>query len=85
MNPSFNDSEAQRIRPGVYADGGADLVKGYLIYGIALFAQEGNRLITEGESFLPVITVSDGKTVTASPKSTFLQVFQKEGLWKLFK
>ena len=48
MNPLLNNPEPQRIRASVYADGGANLIDGYLPYGVSFLPQYGKRLFPEG-------------------------------------
>ena len=47
MNPLFDDTESQRIGAGVYADGGADLIDGYLMDGISVFLYNRKFLLAE--------------------------------------
>ena len=78
MNPSLDNAEPQRVGAGVHADGGADLVNGYLMDGIAVFLKHTKGMVTESGAFFYIIAVSDGNTVAFDTEAAFFQISKKE-------
>ena len=74
MNPSLDNAEPQRVGAGVHAYGGADLVNGYLMDGIAVFLKHTKGMVTESGAFFYIIAVSDGNTVAFDTEAAFFQI-----------
>ena len=62
----------------MHADRRPDLVNGHTGDGIALFLQDGQGLVTEGQAFFLIIAVAHCETVTFDSQPAFLQIFQQQ-------
>lgn len=71
MDSFFNDSEAKRIRTGVYADGCSNLVEGDFMDVISFFPQDGYGMVAEGNALFPVVSVACRDAEAVSSKRAF--------------
>ena len=62
----------------MHADRRPDLVNGHTGDGIALFLQDGQGLVTEGQAFFLIIAVAHCETVTFNSQPAFLHIYQQQ-------
>lgn len=78
VNPLLDNTESQRIWTGMHADGGTDLIDGYLMDGISVFLQFREGMVAEGDAFFDIVAVAHSDAVAFDTEAALFQVGEKK-------